>query len=397
MFRRLFDLIAGLISVRITGSQVEKVLNMAMARGVFISDVRKESNGAVLKVRNSGYSALKTICETQDYQIEVIKKQGVPFYKTVLKRRLGFLVGVSFFLLMTYFLSDFIWFMDVSGNQMVSTEEIREVAAKYGVEKGVSKHDFDKTEVELALLREINRLSYAKVDIKGVSLNIKVVEKTFAGPEITAPCDIVANSDGIITDILVLNGEKQKVVNDVVSKGDVIISGIIYPKPNPFGLDDPNQSLEPYRVRARGIVYARVWQESYGECALNEVQTIAAGKEKLQYLLITPWGEISMWNQSESLGNTVDNRIAKTISTPWGQLGFLKIVSQEFQTNSIERSANEAEAIAVEMALNSLPRSINDTEGNYKVEVVSSPAEAFVRVKVLVELIEEISEVRVLE
>ena len=100
-------------------------------------------------------------------------------------------------------MSSFIWFVEVTGNNNVKTNQIIITAAKYGVYQGAAKWNFSRSEVEEGILRDLSSLSYVKVDIRGVKARIEVVEKVLPSDEITGPCHIVASKDGIIEDILI--------------------------------------------------------------------------------------------------------------------------------------------------------------------------------------------------
>ena len=126
--------------------------------------------------------------------IELLKSQGLPFYKTIMKRRMGLLAGAVLFILTLYIMSSFVWFVQVSGNNKVDRNRILMTAAHYGIHVGAGKWTFSRTAVEEAMLRDISELAYVQCDIRGVKVNIKVVEKILPDLNITGPCHIVAES-----------------------------------------------------------------------------------------------------------------------------------------------------------------------------------------------------------
>ncbi|HBQ86845.1 MAG TPA: sporulation protein YqfD, partial [Syntrophomonas sp.] len=124
MTNKLFNQVSGVIAVHLKGKNTEKVINMALTRGIFLWDIRRTADGIDCKVRNSAYEALKNIAEDNDFEITVTERQGLPFYKNVLKRRMGFITGALIFIMALYLMSSFIWFVNISGNKHVSQNRI---------------------------------------------------------------------------------------------------------------------------------------------------------------------------------------------------------------------------------------------------------------------------------
>lgn len=203
MSNRYLNRIAGIIEINIQGKKVEKIINLALSRGIHIWDIRKTENGLHMKVKISGFAALNELCEENGFPLNIIKKEGVPFLKGVFARRVGFLIGAIIFIAALYLLSSFIWIIDVSGNQKIEKGRIITMAAKHGVYPGAPRWTFSRSEVEEGMLRDLSELAYIKIDIKGVKANIEVVEKILPYEEIKGPCHIVAAKAAVVEEVLV--------------------------------------------------------------------------------------------------------------------------------------------------------------------------------------------------
>jgi len=392
---RFFEQVGGIIRVRLQGKNLEKVINMALARGIFINDVKRKEDGLHFKIRSSAYSALKSIAEGNGYQLEITEKKGIPFYQALLKRRLGFVIGALIFIIALYFLSSFVWFIEVSGTQKVDPTRILVTAARYGLYQGAAKWNFSRSQVEEGLLRDISQLTYAKVDIRGVRVNIEVVEKVLPRDEITGPCHLVASRDGIVEDVLVLEGQANVAAGDVVAAGDILISGIVFPEPSPYMVSDPEKGPQvsmPYTVRARGRVKARVWYEGYGECPLVQEKVIP-GRQVTKYYLETPWRTITLKDEKEEFDLAEEEHKLRTIHTPVGDITLHELVITEQVKEVTELSAAEAEIIAAGKAEQVLKDKINSAKKiiNTTREVVSSPSDPIIRIKLTAEVIEDIA------
>ncbi len=394
MANRFLEHFGGIVTLNLLGARPEKIINMALTRGIFVWDLKRNQDSISFKIRSSGYEALRSLADENGYELEVIHKRGLPFMKSAIKRRLAFLGGAMGFILALYFLSSFIWFINVSGNEKISEDRILSMAARYGVYKGSAKWNFSRAEAEEAMLREIKQLTYIKIDIRGVRADIQVVEKILPGEEITEPCHLLAAKEGVIEEILVLEGQAQVREGEAVARGEVLISGIVIPQPNPYM--SSVQELNPYLVRARGIVKARVWYEGYGECGLYQERRVFTGQEKTLVYLKTPGNEFKIFGDDRNgytLYETLESRHA--VNSPLGKFILIKKVLREQALQVTEYSDKEARKIAEEKALQVLAQktdkslSIDDVE----IEVLSSPSESMLRVKAGIDIIEDIGRI----
>ncbi len=394
MGKKFFDHFGGIVTVKLLGLRPEKIINMALARGIFLWDLKKDQDSMNFKIRSNGYEALKSLANEHSYDLEVIDQKGLPFMKSALKRRIAFLGGAAGFIVALYILSSFVWFVTVSGNDKVDEQTILRTAAQYGVYKGAPKYNFSRVKVEEAILRDIKQLTYIKIEIRGVKADIQVVEKILPGDEITGPCHLLAKKDGVIEEILVLEGQAQVREGDAVAKGDVLISGIVIPEPNPFMSGEAVQELNPYLVRARGTVKARVWYEGYGECILYQESKIFTGQDKRLIYIKTPWNEFKIFgDDKKEFRLFTGSETQRIINTPLGEFTVIKIVEKEQVAEIREYTEKEATRIAKEKALKTLHKKIDKARkiSDSKLEVLSSPSESVLRIKVAVETIEDIA------
>ncbi|MDD4802695.1 MAG: sporulation protein YqfD [Syntrophomonas sp.] len=395
MAKKLSDQIGGFISLGLQGENYEKIINMALARGIYIWDIRRENDLLYLKVRTSGYDAFKSLANENGFKLHLLKRQGMPFWKMVMKRRLGLLGGGLIFVAALYLMSWFIWQVQVSGNNKVEENRILMSAAKHGLYPGAVKWNFSRIQVEEAMLRELSELSYIECDIQGVKVNIKVVEKILPDRHITGPCHIVAARDGVVEEVLVLEGQASVQPGAVVAKGSILISGVVFPPVPYVQQDDPDPNVQPYHVRARGRVMARTWYEGYGECSLIYEKTTYTQEKRNKLYLITPWKKVLLLGRGE---NTFSHYEEETQEKVWnsqiGNWGYSRLITKEQQIDVTRYSEKEAVEIAREKALQSLKQNMEPglriSDSHFA--VLSSPSDPIIRIKVSAEIIQDISQ-----
>ena len=397
MANKLFDQVGGTIKVVLKGQNGEKIINMASSRGIYIWDIKKSGDNLNFKVRTSGFKALKSISEENGYDLDITEKQGLPFYRNLFRRRLGFFTGALIFVLALYIMSSFIWFIEVEGNKKVGTSKIMLIAAKHGVYQGAAKWNFSRTEVEEAILRDLNELSYVKLDIQGVKARVEVVEKILPRNDITGPCHMVANRDGVIEEVLVLDGQPQVKAGDVVKKDDILISGVVFPEKSPYIVtseEDEEEEVQPYTVRARGQVKARVWYEGYGECRLHEEKIVLSDRKLSKIYVETPWKTVFIKGQREKAYPLYRQMVKKKVlASPLGEFGFYRVQMEEQIKEVKDFSEKEAVKIARERALEKLGGKMGEEQkiNDFRLDILSRPSDPILRARISVETIEDVA------
>ncbi|MGI6469577.1 MAG: sporulation protein YqfD [Syntrophomonadaceae bacterium] len=393
MSNRFLEQFGGVITIIVQGRYPERLINMALTRGIYIWNIKPVAGGIRFEIRSSGYEALRAMAEENGYQLKIVSKHGLPVYKSIVKRRVGFMLGGVFFIIALYLISSFVWFIEITGNERIDSQKILDTVAKYGVYQGAPKWGFSRTAVEEQVLRDIGDLSYIKIEIRGVKANIEVVEKIVIPPqEIIGPSDMVAARSGIVEEILVLDGQAKVEVGQVVAKGDVLISGTVIPSLSPYA-PPPPEPLLPYQVQARGVVKARVWYDGYGECPLKTENRVLSGRKAHRVILLTPWRELLLWGKHSPFANEQVAQRAYKLDTPIGPLGLNYQKHSEETLEVVTHTEAEATQIARQKALESLQSQIAPSSKiiDSTMTVLSSPSDAILRVKVSLEVIEDIA------
>ncbi len=416
MSNRIADQMGGMILIEISGAKPEKLINLLMSRGVLIQDVRQKENGIILKIRSSALASTRAIAEEQGLDVKILNRMGVPVVRKKLKRRIGLWGGALVVILLLYLATSFIWFIDIEGNEKISREEILQTARSCGFYVGAFQPNINRLEVEGDLLRLMPELAYAEIKISGVKANIKVVERVMASDDVQGPCDIVARCDGVIEEILLQEGQALVQKGDAVTQGQVLISGEILPiiqgeenEENETGdaslSDSEDQETEdilpePIWVRARGVVKARVWYESYGECPLLQEERNKSGQEESSIQLCLPWGNWVLSGKEENpYADGVEEIQEYVFHTPWGELGWKKRTWQEEMVTQVEYSRAEALEIAKKRAREALLEKQGWTElpGDVQYRTISQASDVVVRVQAVIECVEDIAQAQQIE
>ncbi|ACX51306.1 sporulation protein YqfD [Ammonifex degensii KC4] len=395
MALRFFRYLRGYVLLKLEGKKIERFLNMALTRGIKFWDVRYLGKDRVLlRVRWGAVRALRHISRLTSTRLTIQEKMGLPFLIGRLKRRRAFLGGALFFLALIYFLSLFVWRVEVTGAQKLSPAEILKVAAQAGLKPGVLHRQVNGKEVERVLKEQLPQLAWVGVEVRGTQAIIKVVEKKLPEPA-AGPAHIVARKAGLIKELLVLEGTPKVKEGDTVLPGQVLIAG------EEMVVPQGESELRPVCVRAKGMVKARVWYQGYSEAQLEERGERPTGR-KAQSLFLEVGGH--RWrlygSSSPPFGcyRVEEKRhklsLGRNFSLP---VAVEKKVYYEWEPYKLRRTPQEARRLAEERARSYLRACLPEGArliGEQVEEVKGPKEEGLIRVSVRWEVEEDIGQVK---
>lgn len=366
----LWYYLRGYVMIRITGFSVERFLNLASYHQILFWDTRYEGAALVLKTTLDAKAELAYYAEKTGCQMELISCGGLPVQIRRLCKRQFFAAGILCFVGMLYLLSSFVWEVDVEGNERLTKEEILQACAEYDLHPGSWKRRVDTKTVTKALLTEFSDISWVSVGIDGTDATIHIAE-TVVAPEMvdkTTPCDIIAEKDGLILQIVAERGTPQVQVGDVVQKGDVLISSSVL-----VGVEGEEQHTE--YVAAAGAVQARTWERLTEELPLSDTKKIYGEQSEHNRLLLI--GDWQMDFCKPHMTGSYDTEIQSL--QPFGLGDWqspLVLVTEEYKpyqmqefTRTVDQAKAELETLCHEKAA-ALPEAeevLEDTKVQYEV------------------------------
>ena len=99
----------GYLVIRLCGPYPERVINMAMSRGIGIWDIIQEKEGCLLfKIRLGGFKALRFLVRRTGCRMRIVRKRGLPFIIRRAGKRKVLVLGAVFFCLVLYVFNTFV-------------------------------------------------------------------------------------------------------------------------------------------------------------------------------------------------------------------------------------------------------------------------------------------------
>ncbi len=238
----------GYVKFTVKGGFRERFINLCNAKGILIWNVIPEINRIQACISIKSFHKLRPIVRESGVTLKITEKKGLPLFFKKHRHRAVLMAGIIFIIAFYIIMNRFIWFIEVEGTQTVSHEEIINVLSQYGVKKGAYAPAIDELSAGRSAINHFNgRLLWMSVNIKGSKATVEVRDYIDEHKDTTygEPCNIVADFDGTLLNIDVINGDIEATPGSAVKKGDLLISGVIQ-----------NRDLSASYLEARGKITA---------------------------------------------------------------------------------------------------------------------------------------------
>lgn len=225
---RFWRFIFGFLTIKIFGENGERVLNAAAYNGINIWNLRCKKRSITGNISIKDFKKLRYVKRGIKCKIKIMDKKGIVFYTNKYKNRFGFIVGAIIFASVLIFLSNFVWIINIEGNEKISTAEIINSCKKIGIYEGIKKNKINSKYDAQRLSLQQKDISWCSLNIEGSVLTVNLSESAVSDKEQRQnPSNLKADFEGKIKKIDVTSGNTVVKVGDTVSKGDLLVSGVI--------------------------------------------------------------------------------------------------------------------------------------------------------------------------
>mgnify|MGYP003763116385 FL=1 len=388
---RLWNYLSGYVIIQIEGLALEEFINICINRNIYLWDIYKKNNTLIeAKVSIKDHRKIIKVAKITGSNIDVIKKIGYPFWFNKIKKRKMLIFGAFFSLILLITMFSFIFDIEVIGNETIPSEKIVKILNDSGLSIGSNRYFINLREIENNLLLNIQELSWVGIEISGVKLKVNVVEKTPAPLKIhkDIPSNIVAKKYGIIEKVIVKNGKAMVSEGDIVSPGDILISG---------HMEIEDLGISQY-LHAYGEVYAKTYYES--EKTVDLIKTIKEKTGEKVTRKIIKLGKIEiMLNKTNNPYSTyvIQRESKKPFKCRNIELPVEIITEEIYETIEIKKRADiekEKEVlhrILIEELLDKIPRNL-EILNSYTNFIIKNDK---LKCNIIIEVIEDIGEEKI--
>lgn len=260
----------GTITIEIQSLIPEKFVNLMWRNGVYIKNIKKKNiTTMTMEISLKDYNKIEDIAKRTRTKIRVVERKGIAFFLIRIKKRMALVVGIILFIGIIYYLSTFIWGIEISSDKNLSPYEIRQQVTSYGIKPGISKKEINVYDIEEKLIKNNENIMWVKARIEGSKLKISAAERQ-SPPTITSEnstCNLVAKRDGEVVRVYTKAGTPVVKKGDMIRKGQVLVKG------------EQGREGSTYPVHAVGDVICKTFYEEVKEVKVNEVKKERTGNQ----------------------------------------------------------------------------------------------------------------------
>lgn len=255
MFLSIIKYFRGYLLVRLAGYSPERFLNLCSNHNILIWNLEYKEGAYEFYISIAGYRRLKPLLKKTKTRIRIKRRIGFPFFAYRYRKRKVFFAGIFLCVGMLFYLTTFIWLIDINGNSSITDDTILKFLEKKASTFGTKKSTINCAQIEEALRSEFGDIIWASVRLNGTKMTIDLQENLIsqsndANPsKIEGNYDIIANKDAVIHSIMTRKGTPFVKEKDVVKAGDILVGSRldIY--------NDSNEIAEYVYVTADADVY----------------------------------------------------------------------------------------------------------------------------------------------
>ena len=336
MIRSFIRYLRGYVKIRVEGYSPERFLNLCCFHHIFIWGLVPAGNAYEMYMSLSGFRKIRPFTRKTHTKAVILKRCGFPFFLKRYEKRKLFFISLLLCAALLKVYSLFIWDIHFEGNQKWPDETLSEFLDSKGVAPFMLKSSVSCADIVKDIRKEYNDIVWVSASIDGSRLKVQIKENEDTFKEETDvsqeehPTDLVAETDGVITEIVTRSGVPQVHVGDTVKAGDILVSGRIEVK------NDSGEVVGYQYQKSDADVFADTQIEYSESMPLTWQDKVYDGRKRYKwYVRLFDWsisaGTVkSSFEHSELASSETQLKIGENFYLPVS-FGFERAKSYDFQ------------------------------------------------------------------
>lgn len=336
MIRSFIRYLRGYVKIRVEGYSPERFLNLCCFHHIFIWGLVPAGNAYEMYMSLSGFRKIRPFTRKTHTKAVILKRCGFPFFLKRYEKRKLFFISLLLCAALLKVYSLFIWDIHFEGNQKWPDETLSEFLDSKGVAPFMLKSSVSCADIVKDIRKEYNDIVWVSASIDGSRLKVQIKENEDTFKEETDvsqeehPTDLVAETDGVITEIVTRSGVPQVHVGDTVKAGDILVSGRIEVK------NDSGEVVGYQYQKSDADVFADTQVEYSDSMPLTWQDKVYDGRKRYKwYVRLFDWtisaGTVkSSFEHSELASSETQLKIGENFYLPVS-FGFERAKSYDFQ------------------------------------------------------------------
>ena len=338
----MIELLLGYVQSAFSSDDATAVIESCREIGAVPLGQRREGDRFCVQLLLRDARRLLPLLEGRGISYTVTARGGLPVNICRVLRRPFLTAGIVLALALLTISRLFLWEVTVEGLSDVSEAEIREALAAEGIRRGAFIPALDTEAVALSLRESDARIAYISLNRQGTVLSAAVREAVVTPPPTpTAPANLVAAKDGVVTLPLIFEGQAVVREGDAVRAGDLLATGV---------MDTDNNGIR--LTRAAGFVMARTEEVLTVTVPFSYTLRVPTGRVRYEFFLNFFDTERKVFKNSGNLSGGCDiiEKIKRVRAWNGRELpiGWRLLTYTEYTEVAATRTAREALAAAQE-------------------------------------------------
>ncbi len=226
IFNKIYSYMFGTVRIKISGDYCERMLNVIATNNISFWKPKRKNDSVYITVLLKDIKKIRALRKNIGVKIKFSQRKGFPFVYSKYKHRYGLLIGIILFLVILNILSDRLWIIKINGNQAVSDTQIYDFFTSKEVKSGVMMDEIDSGVLKQELIMSFKNIAWASLNKQGSVLEVNLTEFDNQNKN-ESPSNITSEYDAVVKKIDVSKGSVAVKVGDTVSKGQLLVSGIV--------------------------------------------------------------------------------------------------------------------------------------------------------------------------
>ena len=384
-FKILFNYILGYVNIKIEGFYIERFINICKSKGILLWNMKREKSSILYaNIGINDFKILKNIAKTSSCNIKLTKKMGLPFIFNKYKKRKIFFILLIFVLLVLLISSNYIWNIEIIGDNRIDKNEIIEELKNNGLSIGVAKSKLDTKSVINDIRMKREDIAWIGIDIKGTNAIVEIVESE-KKPDIVKTdeyCNIISEKSGIITRINVSNGTAKVKVGDIVKEGDILVEGKLEGK-----------YTEPIYVHAAADIEIKTWYSIRKNFEYKQVIEQKTGNTETKYSIKINNLQINFYkvlSKFENYDTISENKKLSLFSNFYLPIEIIKQENYEKKYEAVQYSKDELKKKSINELEEELNKQINEERNILNRYVNIKENNEFIDIELVYEVLESV-------
>ena len=383
--RNIINYFSGYVNIRVEGFYIERFINLCISKKILLIDIKRDK--ATIMYADVGikdYKKLKQIAKKTQSKIKIQEKKGLPFTAHKYRKRKIFGALILAIFIGIIVVSNYIWNIEVIGNNKISKEEIIKNLSENGLAVGINKNNLDTNTVINKIRLNMEDIAWIGITVKGTNaiVTIKEAEKP---PEVLKEdlyCNIVSDKTGMITKINVQNGTANVRVGDIVEPGKILVNGMLEGK-----------YTGTRYVHSVASIEAKIWHTKKEKAMLKQQIPVETGNTEKKYSIKFKKNQINLFktlSKFQKYDTINESKKITLFSNFYLPIELIKCTNKEYVMQEKVYSEDELVKQLTEKLQNELMEEIANKSNIINTNVNTYLKDDSVEVEVIFEVLENI-------